>query len=550
MPLHSANPAALRQDDGDRLALDHRLQRNVARRRGFLDRRSPRPQRRFRPVAVAHLLQVTLHPPLLLGRIGEQRLQLAALLVELVALAADLEFLQPAQAAQPHVQDRLRLPVGQAEFGDHHLLRLVFGPDDLNHPVEVEIGDQIAFEQLDPVGDLAQPMPRASFQHHELMLDPGLQRAAQRHHPRRAILVEHVEVQADPRLQIGKAEQSVHQHLRIDRAAARLQHDAHLGIRFVAHVGQDREFLVVDQAGDLFDQLALLHAVGNLADNHLPSAALLTLDYPTRAHPEAAAPGGVAFRDHRCRIDHQPAGRKIRTLHIVQHRHVGCVGLVDQHDRGIEQFGGIMRRDTGGHADCDAARAVRQQIGEQAGEQFRLLLLTVVRRAIGDGILVQPVHQVDRDLRQPRLGVAIGGGIIAIDVAEIALPVDQRIAQREILREADHRVVDRLVAMRMVLADDVADDARAFLVTLRWIELQQPHRPQKTPVNRLQAIAHIRQGSRGDRRQCIDQIAVGQSGIERRIEDADRGFLKVGGHIGNTLSGRAGNGNVPYCGRQ
>jgi hypothetical protein len=66
--------------------------------------------------------------------------------------------------------------------------------------------------------------------------------------------------------------------------------------------------------------------------------------------------------------------------------------------------------------------------------------------------------------RQLRFGVAVGGGVIAVDVAEIALPVDQRVAQREILREADHRVVDRLVAVRVVLADDVADDARDLLV--------------------------------------------------------------------------------------
>ena len=65
---------------------------------------------------------------------------------------------------------------------------------------------------------------------------------------------------------------------------------------------------------------------------------------------------------------------------------------------------------------------------------------------------------------QPRLGVAVGGGIIPVDVAEIALPVDQRVTEREILRQPDHRVIDRLVAVRMIFADDVADDARAFLV--------------------------------------------------------------------------------------
>ena len=538
MPLHRADPAALRQDDGDRLALDHRLQRDIACRRRFLDTRPPRAQRRIRAVAIADLLQVALHPPLLLGGIGEQPFQLGPLLVELVALAADFELLQPPQTAQPHVEDRLGLPVGQAEFRDHHLLGLVLGADDLDHPIEVEIRDQVAIEQLDPVGDLAEAMPRAPVEHDELMLHPRLQRPAQRHDARRPLLVEHVEVEADARFEVRKAEQAVHQHLRVDGAAARLEHDADLGIRFVADVGQDREFLVVDQPRDLLDQLALLHAVGDLADDDLPAAALLALDVPARTDTETAAPGRIAFRDHRRRIDDDAAGRKVRPLHIVEHRGVGAIGLVDQHHRRIQQLGGIVRGNARRHADRDPGGAIGEQIGEQAREQLGLLLLAIIGRAIGDGVFVQPVHQVDRNLRQPRLGVAIGGGVIAVDIAEIALPIDQRIAQREILGEADHRVIDRLVAMRVILTDHVTDDARAFLIALRGIELQQPHRPQQPSMHRLQAVAHVGQRARRDRRQRIDEVAVRQRGVEGRVEHAHRRVLKIGGHIGNDSRGR------------
>ena len=121
-----------------------------------------------------------------------------------------------------------------------------------------------------------------------------------------------------------------------------------------------------------------------------------------------------------------------------------------------------------------------------------------------------PSQQRFSDSRQPCLGVAIGGGVIAVDIAEIALPIDQRIAQREILGEADHRVIDRLVAVRVILADHVADDTRAFLIALRGIELQQPHRPQQPPMHRLQPIAHVGQRARRDRRQRIDEVAIRQ----------------------------------------
>ena len=55
------------------------------------------------------------------------------------------------------------------------------------------------------------------------------------------------------------------------------------------------------------------------------------------------------------------------------------------------------------------------------------------------------------------------GGIIAVDIAEIALPIHQRIALRETLGETNERIVDRLIAMRMIFTDDIADDASAFL---------------------------------------------------------------------------------------
>src|SRR3546814_11404835 len=70
-------------------------------------------------------------------------------------------------------------------------------------------------------------------------------------------------------------------------------------------------------------------------------------------------------------------------------------------------------------------------------------------------------------LGQARLGISHGGGVIAVDIAEVALAVDQRIALGEILGEPDHGVIDRLVAMGVVFTDHVADHAGAFLVTRR-----------------------------------------------------------------------------------
>ena len=141
-------------------------------------------------------------------------------------------------------------------------------------------------------------------------------------------------------------------------------------------------------------------------------------------------------------------------------------GLSIRNSAASQSSCGVVRRDRGRHADGDALRAVGQQIGERARQHDRLGLAAVVGRAEIDRVLVDAVEQQPRHLGQPRFGVAHRRRVIAVDVAEVALPVDQRIALREILREPHQRVVDRLVAVRMEFADHVADHARRLLERL------------------------------------------------------------------------------------
>jgi len=61
-------------------------------------------------------LEIGLEALLLPCRIIEQRLQLSLFGQQRVALLAQFHFLQLAQRAQPHVEDRLGLPVGQLEL--------------------------------------------------------------------------------------------------------------------------------------------------------------------------------------------------------------------------------------------------------------------------------------------------------------------------------------------------------------------------------------------------------------------------------------------------
>ena len=158
------------------------------------------------------------------------------------------------------------------------------------------------------------------------------------------------------------------------------------------------------------------------------------------------------------------AGRKIRPRHdahqLVQRR----VRIGDQRQRGVDDLAGIVRRDVGRHADGDAVAAVDQQVGEARRQDARLLLGLVVVRLEIDRVLVDVVQQQRGGTRQPHFGVAHRRRVIAVDRAEIALPVDQRHAHRERLRHAHHGVVDRRVAVRVVLAHHVADHAGGLAI--------------------------------------------------------------------------------------
>ena len=65
---------------------------------------------------------------------------------------------------------------------------------------------------------------------------------------------QHVHVERNAALELGELEQALHHQRRIDRARARLDHEADVLGGFVAHVGDQRQLLLVEQLGDALDQ--------------------------------------------------------------------------------------------------------------------------------------------------------------------------------------------------------------------------------------------------------------------------------------------------------
>ncbi len=148
---------------------------------------------------------------------------------------------------------------------------------------------EIAFEQLEPVVDLRDPMLGAVDQHLDLEAEPFGQHLPAGPSPAACGFAS-----STLRLSGTRVSRSVSRNRLsistsgIDGAAARLDHDPDRLVRFVAHVGEDRQLLVGDQAGDLLDQLALGHLIGDFGDHRGPACPAA----PSRSS-SARAPGSA-----------------------------------------------------------------------------------------------------------------------------------------------------------------------------------------------------------------------------------------------------------------
>ena len=169
-------------------------------------------------------------------------------------------------------------------------------------------------------------------------------------------------------------------------------------------------------------------------------------------------------------------------------------------------FAQVVRRDVGRHADGDAGRTVDQEIGKRRRQDRRLGGRFVEVGDVVDGVLVEIGHHRLGERLEPRFGVAIGRGRIAVDRTEVALAVDQGVAHVEVLRQTDERVVRRHVAVRVVVADDFADDLRALAVRAVRRQAHLAHRVQHAAVRGLQPVAHVRQRAPDDHAHRVIEV--------------------------------------------
>ena len=305
-------------------------------------------------------------------------------------------------------------------------------------------------------------------------------------------LIERQHDGAEGGLQRGPLEEPL-EHALHRRPPLQLDHDAHaVAVRLVAHVAHLVDLALAGESHDLLDDLRLRHPIRHLGHDELLLAAAERLLHDAGAHDDASPPGAVHVGDPLVAHDEGP-GRKVRTLHMahqVVDRAVGIDGELPDPGRHLAQ---VVGRDVGAHPHRDPARSVDQQVGHAGREHPGLLALPVEVIDVVHRLAVNVVEQLGGDGLEAGLRVAVGGGRIAIDRAEVALTIDQRIPQREVLHHPHHGIVHGAVAVRVVLAQHIAHHRGRLLVRAIGGQADLVHGVEDPPVHRLEPVAHVGQ---------------------------------------------------------
>ena len=380
---------------------------------------------------------------------------------------------------------------------------------------------------------LAQLELRPSRDDLALEVEVVLEHVAKRERSRHAV-DERNGVEAEGRLKRRVLVELVQRDLR-DGVALELDLDPHpRAVGVVGEVGDLGQDLVVDEVGDLLDHTdvaALLHAVRQLGDDDRGLAAAQLLDVCASPHDDPAASRAIRLANSFAAED-DPARRKVGALDVARQTLDVDLGVVDDRHDGVDDLPEVVRRDVRRHADGDAGGAVDEQVREARREDRGLAAGLVVVRLEVDRVGVDVAQQLGRNAREARLGVAHRRRGIVVDVPEVALALDERVAHRERLRQPDERVVDRGVAVRVVRAHDVADDARGLLERPVRLHAGLVHPVEDAPVHRLQPVPHIRQCARDDhahrvveeaRPELLLQVARLDAACAERLEIRHRG---------------------------
>ena len=158
------------------------------------------------------------------------------------------------------------------------------------------------------------------------------------------------------------------------------------------------------------------------------------------------------------------------------------IWILDLGAYAVDAFTEIVGRDVCRHAHGDACAAIDEEVGEGGWENSWFLAGLVVVRPEIDGALVHVVHECGSKVLEAGLGVTHGGWWIAFHGAEVPLAVNEHFPHRPRLGHVDKSGINRLVAVRVVIAHRLADDFGALQMLAVGLNAELVHRKKNAAL--------------------------------------------------------------------
>ena len=319
-------------------------------------------------------------------------------------------------------------------------------------------------------------------------------------------------------LELGLGEEAVQDHLGIG-VPLELNDDAHaVAIGLVPDIADALQPLVLHLLSHVLDEHALVDLVGDLGDDDAGTAVAEFLKLMPGPDHQTATAGGIGGADAAAAHD-DAAGGEVRSLDVLHQ--VAELGLrIIQHaDAGADDLPQVVGRDVGSHAHGDAGGAVDQQVGEPGGEDPGLFPGLVEVGVPVHGLLVDIPQHLVGDAGHAGLRVPVGRRGIAVDGAEVAVAVHQRVAHGEVLGKAHQGVIDGGVSVGMVPAQHVAHGGGALAEGVVVGQVILVHGVEDPAVHRFEAVPHIRQGTAHDNAHGVFDVGFLHLGDQRRLHD-------------------------------
>ena len=299
--------------------------------------------------------------------------------------------------------------------------------DEGDHRVEVVEGDGVALEHVGPRLGLPQVVGGPPADHVAPEVEEELAGLEEVQDPR-ALVHDGQEDDAEGVLERGVLVEVVQEDLG-GLALPDVDDDPHaLAVALVAYLLDSLEPVVLDELGDLLDETRLVELVGDLGDDDRLAVALAELDLGLGAHDEGAAAGAVGLADPLPAQD-EARGGEVGAGDALDHALQALVGgqvlVFEEEGQGVHHLAQVVGRDVGGHAHRDPRRPVHEQVRKGGGEDGRLDGAVVVGGLEVDRLLLDVRHGHGAQAGEAGLGVALGGGRIAVHGSEVALAVHE-----------------------------------------------------------------------------------------------------------------------------